>query len=58
MARDNSVICDIFQGQVISTVSCKKCSKQSVTFDNLWGVPVTIHKSKSVYDLLSHHWQS
>jgi len=43
--RDDSVICDYFQGQLISTVSCKKCSNQTVTFDNIWGLPIGLGKS-------------
>lgn len=58
LKRDNSIICDIFQGQIISTVKCKKCDHKSVTFDNLWGIPVSLSRGKSVSELLTEKWQS
>eukprot|EP00854_Cymbomonas_tetramitiformis_P020716 gene20716-24826_t len=33
LARNNSVIVDLFQGQYKSTLVCPSCGKQSVTFD-------------------------
>lgn len=58
MEIDNSIVCDAFQGQTISTIKCKKCNKASVNFDNIWGLPITFHKNMSVFNLLINNWKS
>ena len=42
----------------MSTISCRKCGKDSVNFDNFWGLPVTLSKNKSINQLLISTWKS
>lgn len=51
-------MCDVFQSQSISTLKCRKCCRLSVNFDNLWGLPVTFYRGKSIGDLLLGGWKS
>jgi ubiquitin C-terminal hydrolase len=39
--RDDSVVCDYFQGQTECTILCSECKFRSVSFDNFWGLPVS-----------------
>lgn len=39
--REDSIVCDYFSGQILSTVICSKCSHQSIAFDNIWGIPLS-----------------
>ncbi|XP_065063974.1 ubiquitin carboxyl-terminal hydrolase 8-like [Rhopilema esculentum] len=48
--NNNSVIVDLFQGQFRSTVSCKTCGKNSVTFDVFSCLPLQL-TSKSACSL-------
>lgn len=42
--RDDSIICDYFQGQLQSTIICSNCKYKSVSFDNFWGLPISFGK--------------
>ena len=43
-ARDNSIITDIFEGQLCSAITCKKCGYQSLTFDNFMDLSLSMPK--------------
>ncbi|EGR29667.1 ubiquitin carboxyl-terminal hydrolase family protein, putative, partial [Ichthyophthirius multifiliis] len=52
--RDNSIITDIFTGQLLSIVSCLKCEKQSYAFDNFMDLSLSFtnnHRFNFVYEL-------
>jgi len=40
--RDNSIITDIFEGQLCSKIECQKCGYQSLTFDNFLDLSIQI----------------
>lgn len=42
---NNSVISDLFQGQLESTVTCTRCNTPSVTYDAFWGISLPIPKN-------------
>ena len=41
-ARDNSIITDLFEGQLCSTITCKSCGYKSYTFDTFMDLSVSI----------------
>lgn len=42
---------------MISLVTCKKCKNQSVTFDNIWGLPLSLNKiTQSIPELIRSNW--
>jgi ubiquitin C-terminal hydrolase len=52
--RDDSVVCDYFQGQMECTIVCSECKFKSVSFDNFWGLPVSFGlKGSSLADLIA-----
>ena len=53
--RDDSVICDYFQGQMESTIVCSQCNFKTVSFDNYWGLPLSFGQkgSSTLSDLLA-----
>ena len=46
-ARDDSIITDLFEGQLCSTIKCRDCGYKSYTFDNFMDLSVSIPR-KSV----------
>jgi ubiquitin C-terminal hydrolase len=40
--RDDSIITDIFEGQLCGTIQCKKCGFKSFSFDNFMDLSVSI----------------
>ncbi|GAU93550.1 hypothetical protein RvY_05476 [Ramazzottius varieornatus] len=50
IARDNSVIVDLFHGQIRSTIQCPDCKKLSVTFDPVcyYSLPLPSTKTKKL----------
>mgnify|MGYP001126578104 CR=1 FL=1 len=42
--RDDSIITDLFEGQLCSKIECQKCGYQSLTFDNFMDLSVQIPK--------------
>ncbi|KAK3699453.1 hypothetical protein QZH41_018604 [Actinostola sp. cb2023] len=56
LARDNSLITDVFVGQLKSTLKCTECGYKSATFDPFWDLSLPIpRKSSSSY---SSHYDS
>ena len=50
MARNNSVIVDLFHGQIRSTIQCPDCKKLSVTFDPVcyYSLPLPSKNTKKI----------
>ena len=42
-ARDNSIITDLFEGQLCSKIECMKCGFQSLTFDNFMDLSLPLN---------------
>ena len=47
LRHDSSVIVDLFQGQFKSSVTCRRCSHTSVTFDTFMYISLPIPKTKA-----------
>jgi len=43
---DDSIITDLFEGQLCSSINCRKCGHMSLTFDNFMDLSVSIPKSR------------
>jgi len=43
--RDNSIICDLFQGQLMNRIQCKVCGGSSYAFDNFMDLSLPIPRS-------------
>ena len=41
-ARDDSIITDLFEGQIMSKIECRKCGKKSLSFDTFMDLSVSI----------------
>ena len=48
-ARDNSIITDLFEGQLCSTIQCKSCGYKSYTFDTFMDLSVSIPRKAVRY---------
>ena len=48
-ARDDSMITDLFEGQLCSTITCKSCNHKSFTFDNFMDLSVSIPRKAVRY---------
>jgi ubiquitin C-terminal hydrolase len=48
-ARDNSIISDLFEGQLCSTITCKSCNYKSYTFDTFMDLQVSIPRKAIRY---------
>ena len=48
-ARDNSIITDLFEGQLCSVIECTKCGFKSYSFDNYLDLSVSIPRSAIRY---------
>ncbi|CAB3977798.1 Ubiquitin carboxyl-terminal hydrolase 2 [Paramuricea clavata] len=44
-SRDNSLITDLFCGQIMSTLTCTKCNHRSVTYDPFWDLSLSIPRN-------------
>ena len=47
--RDNSIITDLFEGQLCSKIECQKCHHKSYTFDNFMDLSVSIPRKAVRY---------
>ncbi|XP_028408369.1 ubiquitin carboxyl-terminal hydrolase 2-like [Dendronephthya gigantea] len=58
--RDESLVTDLFCGQIMSTLRCTKCKHRSVTFDPFWDLSLSIPRvwfvsaSNSRFQMLLH----
>jgi ubiquitin C-terminal hydrolase len=48
-ARDDSIITDLFEGQLCSTITCKSCNYKSYTFDTFMDLQVSIPRKAVRY---------
>ena len=46
-SRDDSIIADIFEGQLMSKMQCQSCGHASLAFDNYMDLSVPVLKQKS-----------
>ncbi|CAF0980019.1 unnamed protein product [Didymodactylos carnosus] len=51
LSTDNSMIVEIFVGQLKSTLECCYCGYQSITFDPFWDLSVPLPRNKSTSTL-------
>lgn len=61
--RDDSIMTDLFQGQLMSSISCLSCNHKSATFDNFMDLSIEIPRkavkftgSMSISDCLKHYF--
>jgi len=47
LARDNSIITDLFCGQLMSKITCTHCNNESLAFDNFWDLALSFTKTSS-----------
>ena len=54
--RDNSIITDLFEGQLCSSIKCLKCGYQSLSFDSFLDLSLSIRgrSSMTIEDVLSN----
>lgn len=45
LGRDNSVVTDLFCGQLLSKIICQVCGHESLAFDNFWDLSVSFPSS-------------
>jgi len=45
LARDNSIITDLFCGQLLSKTVCTHCKNESLAFDNFWDLALSFNKA-------------
>mmetsp|Transcript_16574 Transcript_16574/g.28206 ORF Transcript_16574/g.28206 Transcript_16574/m.28206 type:complete len:176 (+) Transcript_16574:957-1484(+) len=43
--RDNSIITDLFEGQLCGNIQCRKCGHQSLSFDSFMDLSVSIPRN-------------
>lgn len=48
-ARDNSIITDLFEGQLCSKLECMNCNHKSLTFDNFMDLSISIPRKAVRY---------
>ena len=45
--RDNSIVTDLFCGQLLSKTRCTSCNYESLAFDNYWDLALSFPKGSS-----------
>ncbi len=50
LARDNSIITDLFCGQLLSKTVCCYCNNESLAFDNFWDLALSFNKANSSFN--------
>jgi len=45
LARDNSIITDLFCGQLLSKTVCNHCGNESLAFDNFWDLALSFNRA-------------
>ncbi|XP_046853466.1 ubiquitin carboxyl-terminal hydrolase 2-like [Xenia sp. Carnegie-2017] len=46
-SRDNSLVTDLFCGQIKSTLTCSRCNNRSITYDPFWDLSLSIPRTFS-----------
>lgn len=60
-SRENSIITDIFYGQIVNIFNCLDCGNETYSFENFLDIPVLFDDEKSntsVHEILSKHFKS
>ena len=56
LTRDDSIVTDVFSGQLLSKKTCGKCNSVSIMFDNFWDLALSFEKipseSQDLYEML------
>jgi ubiquitin carboxyl-terminal hydrolase 2/21 len=50
LGRDNSIITDLFSGQLLSRTTCTTCGFESLAFDNFWDLSLSFTRGLSMLD--------
>jgi ubiquitin C-terminal hydrolase len=50
LGRDNSIITDLFCGQLLNKVICTHCNYESVSFDNFWDLSLSFTRGLSMLE--------
>jgi Ubiquitin C-terminal hydrolase len=50
LGRDNSIVTDLFCGQLQSKIICGECKYESLAFDNFWDLSVSFTRSLNKLD--------
>jgi ubiquitin carboxyl-terminal hydrolase 2/21 len=50
LGRDNSIVTDLFGGQLLSKTTCTHCGYESIAFDNYWDLSVSFTRGLSMLD--------
>jgi len=48
LGRDNSIVTDLFSGQLLSRTKCTQCSYESLAFDNFWDLSLSFTRGLSI----------
>src|SRR5689334_1359775 len=51
LSRENSIITDLFEGQLLTTRKCTSCKHKRYTFDSCWDIPLAFGNKDSRYRL-------
>ena len=49
LTKEDSLVIDLFCGQIMSTLTCTKCNNRSVTYDPFWDLSLSIPKRSCNY---------
>ena len=48
LGRDNSIVTDLFSGQLLSKTKCTHCGYESLAFDNFWDLSLSFTRGLSL----------
>ena len=50
LGRDNSIVTDLFSGQLLSRTTCTHCKYESLAFDNYWDLSLSFTRGLAMLD--------
>jgi ubiquitin C-terminal hydrolase len=50
LGRDNSIVTDLFGGQLLNRTTCTHCNYESIAFDNYWDLSLSFTRGLSMLD--------
>ena len=50
MSRDDSIVTDLFSGQLLNKVICTTCNYESLSFDNFWDLSLSFTRGLSMLE--------
>lgn len=50
LGRDNSIVTDLFCGQLLSKIKCSECGFESLAFDNFWDLSLSFTRGLNMLD--------